>query len=680
MGDQAKPYRQLELELAGANARIAALEMELAASCDRADSRDFGKILDLAPIPIWIAHDPHCRVITGNRAASELSRIDAHANVSQTPPAGQEVPRVRHLRDGRDLRPEELPLQYAVAHGKELRDIELDLVLPDGTVKSVTGSASPLFDSDGHIHGGIVAYLDLTPRKRVEEALRDSERRYRRLFEDASLGIFQSTAEGQYIQVNPAFARMFGYDSPEQVKALVTDIGSQTYACPERRADVVRMIMESRAPVVVENLCKRRDGSTFVGSLHAWGVYDEQGRFSRLEGFIEDITDRKRAEDALRASEEKYRALIETTDTGYVVLDTEGRVLDANLEYARLAGYKTAADVLGRKVSEWTAPDNHPRSAEAIRKCLADGVVHNVPLDHVMKDGRIIPIEGHASVLRTASGTRILALCRDVADRKRAEEALHALNETLEQRVTERTALAESRALQLRDLAVQVIRAEEQERRRVASILHDHLQQLLVAAKLRVGLLRRHPERPAAEPLEQIEASLAETIRVSRSLTVELCPPILYDGGLAQALQWLARWVQDRQGLQVNVSGDLPAKPIEQDLQVLLFHAVRELLFNVVKHAGQSVAAVEMTLQDGHLCIAVTDNGVGFDLSLLLSQQNDPAGYGLFSIRERLERLGGRLEIDTAPGCGARVSLIVPVGSTARDVPANRRKGRHPRR
>ncbi len=530
-----RTYRQLEIELARAWARVKELQQEGSVLAERTGSRDFARLLHMAPIPIWIAHDPQCHVVTGNRAASELSGFDSETNVSQTPPAGQEVPRVRHLCDGRELRPEELPLQYAVAHGEELRDVELDLVLPDGTVKHVLGNAAPLFDAQGRIRGGMTAYLDLTPHKQSEEALWASEQRYRRLFEDASLGIFQSTPRGQIIQVNPAYARMFGYDSPEQVKTEMTDIAERIYVHPQRRAEVVRMIMESQGPVVVENHYKRRDGSTFIGRLHAWVVYDE-GQFTRLEGFVEDITERKKAEDALQA-----------------------------------------------------------------------------------------------------------------------------LNETLEQRVAERTALAERRSAQLRDLALQLIRAEEKERRRVANILHDHFQQLLVAAKFRVGLLRRHPERSRAEILETIEDALAEAIRVSRSLTVELCPPILYDVGLSQALQWLARWMQDRQGLQVNVSGELPAGPIAQDLQVMLFHAVRELLFNVVKHASVSSASLEMASRDGGLCIAVTDEGTGFDVSGGGSDGQGSAGYGLVSIRERLEHLGGQLRIDTAPGRGTRVSLLVPM-------------------
>ncbi len=196
-------------------------------------------------------------------------------------------------------------------------------------------------------------------------------------------------------------------------------------------------------------------------------------------------------------------------------------------------------------------------------------------------------------------------------------------------------------------------------------MLHEHFQQLLVAAKFNVGLLQRHPERPAEGPLRQIEEALAEGIRVSRSLTVELCPPILHDGGLVEALQWLGRWMQERHGLQVRVSGRPKSEPAEEDVRAMLFHATRELLFNVVKHAGVRSARLSLSSRGGQLRIKVADEGAGFDPASAGGHHGTAGGYGLFSIRERLQQIGGRLEIDAAVGRGARVSLIVPVHPAA---------------
>ncbi len=197
---------------------------------------------------------------------------------------------------------------------------------------------------------------------------------------------------------------------------------------------------------------------------------------------------------------------------------------------------------------------------------------------------------------------------------RRAESQLRAWNETLEQQVAQRTALAEQRAAQLRDMALQLTRAEQQERRRVAQVLHENFQQLLVAAKFNISLLQRHPDRPSHEPLEHIDEAINEAVRVSRLLTVELSPPIIYDVGLLGALRWLARWMHERYGLDVvvDISPGVP-EPREEDLRVMLFQVARELLLNVVKHAGTQCARMQMNAADSQFHLYITDDGAGFD-------------------------------------------------------------------
>jgi signal transduction histidine kinase len=266
-------------------------------------------------------------------------------------------------------------------------------------------------------------------------------------------------------------------------------------------------------------------------------------------------------------------------------------------------------------------------------------------------------IKGHV-------GGRLLARAiRYAMERKQTERQLKALNETLEQRVAERTATATRRAAQLQALAAELTQTEHRERRRLAQILHDHLQQLLYAARLGLETLRsRDSTDPSTqETIEQIDGLLGECIAESRSLTLQLCPPVLHEAGLAAAAEWLGRHMEQTCGLDVDVKVDPQAEPESEAVRILLFEAARELLFNVVKHAetGQARLALSAT-RDGRVCLTVSDDGAGCAPTESQSDQPTSSGFGLFSIRERLELMGGRMEIDTAPGRGTRVTVWAP--------------------
>jgi signal transduction histidine kinase len=231
-----------------------------------------------------------------------------------------------------------------------------------------------------------------------------------------------------------------------------------------------------------------------------------------------------------------------------------------------------------------------------------------------------------------------------------ARDKLNHTLTTLEQRVTERTAA-------LRQLAVDLTRAEERERRRLAHLLHDHLQQVLVATKMKIDLFTRSGDTTRIASLRsELLTLIDESIATSRSLSVELSPPIVYTGSFLNALRWLGSRFTQQHGLPVDVTGDDRAAP-DADGRAFLFQATRELLLNTVKHAGATRARITLDRVDGRVRVTIGDDGRGFDPT---APTGGDGQFGLFSIRERLVALGGSMTVDSAPGRGVTTTLSLP--------------------
>ncbi len=212
---------------------------------------------------------------------------------------------------------------------------------------------------------------------------------------------------------------------------------------------------------------------------------------------------------------------------------------------------------------------------------------------------------------------------------------------------------------QLRSMAAEVALAEERERQRIATELHDQVGQNLALARMRVAELTRAavPTAVAAQIIE-VRGLLEQVISEVRSLTFQISPPLLHTVGLQAALEWLVENFEKRHSLPVelHVFGSVP--PLADELKFLLFQATRELLFNIVKHAGANLVAVSLRTHQGQLILRITDNGRGFDMG---AQQAGPQGFGLFSIRERLRHLGGIMQVESSPGNGTKVTMMSPL-------------------
>ena len=234
------------------------------------------------------------------------------------------------------------------------------------------------------------------------------------------------------------------------------------------------------------------------------------------------------------------------------------------------------------------------------------------------------------------------------------------LTRNLEARVTKRTQ-------QLRALATELNLAEQQERKRLAVELHDHLQHLLVLGKLKIGQGKRYaPPIPLlTEALKQVDQVLSDALRYTRTLVAELSPVVLRDHGLLAALKWLSEYMQK---CSVTVTVSMPEElhlTLPEDQAVLLFQSVRELLINSSKYAGTGAATVTVECRDDQLRIEVRDEGAGFEVAATTAAVTSTGApsfkFGLLSIMERMQALGGSFDLQSAPGQGVTATLLLPL-------------------
>lgn len=248
-------------------------------------------------------------------------------------------------------------------------------------------------------------------------------------------------------------------------------------------------------------------------------------------------------------------------------------------------------------------------------------------------------------------------------ERVQSDAALRAARDELESQVQARTA-------DLRRLASRLTLAEERERRAIASDLHDHIGQALAIIRMRMRELHGNAVFSGLEDaLDETLGLLDQTIRYTRDLTGEISPPVLYELGLESALDWLAERFTTKRGLRVRLRTAGRARPLPEEISVMLFKSARELLFNCRKHAGDPRAELELRWSDDGVALTVRDRGRGFDPERAARPAGD--AFGLFSIRERFRDLGGAVDIAAAPGEGCRVTLHVPLA--AAPSPAGRR-------
>lgn len=364
-----------------------------------------------------------------------------------------------------------------------------------------------------------------------------------------------------------------------------------------------------------------------------------------------DILERERTERALRAAEGNLRSIFENAAEGIYQSTPSGRFVTVNPALAAMAGYASPADMIEAiadiRKDFYVEPGSRARFEESLAS--ADEVRGFESLVR-RKDGGLIWVLENARAIRDERGRvdHYEGIVQDVSERRRMAEKLDRTRQ------------------KLRGLAGELTQVEERERRTIAAHLHDQLGAVLSMAKVKLASLRQGAEgTPFAPALEEVHALVGDAVQETRSLTWELSPPILYQLGLEAALEWLGESVEQRHGVAFRFEKEGNPRDLEEERRFLVFSAVRELLLNVVKHADAGGVSLRLRWREGVVEATVDDDGIGFDVLGAAALPDARRSFGLFSIQERFDDLGGSVSIRSSPGEGTSVTLVLPYAAEA---------------
>ena len=363
------------------------------------------------------------------------------------------------------------------------------------------------------------------------------------------------------------------------------------------------------------------------------------------ERLLLELSRRKRIEEMLRKGAERYRNLFENSPIGIYRTNPDGRILMANPTLKRMLGYESYNEMASNRAKTGDYEPTYLK--KKLKKRLEkEDRVRGFEARWKRHDNVVLFVRENAKAVRGADGSVLYyeGTVEDISEKKKAEEKIDSYQK------------------QLRSLASDLSLAEERERRRIATMLHDHIGQVLAASKIKLGALQECAKADAiVENLKEVRNHIEQAILYTRSLTFELSPPILYDLGLEAALEWLAEQIHEQHGIGFEFESDNLYKPVNDEIRIFLFTAVRELLANVSKHARANKVKVTVRRLDNCISIHVTDDGVGFNAAKMSFYLDENRGFGLFSIRERLHHLGGQMDIRSQKGKGTRVILSAPL-------------------
>ena len=562
-----------------------------------------------------------------------------------------------------ERRSEEEDILRRLAGGKRVEHFETVRRRKDGTHLDVSLTISPIRDAAGRVIGASNVARDVSERKRIEGALRESEERFRAIVETTPECVKVVSADGTLLHMNGPGLQMVGAHSADEV------VGKNVY-------DLIAPEDRDRFKAFNESICRGEQGLLqfdIIGlegkrrhmETHAAPLRNRDETLVHL-AVTADISERKHAEELLHRSEERFRALVNASS------DVVYRMSPDWSEMRQLDGRGFIADT-GMPGKDWLGeyihPDDHPIVLQTIREAVRTKNVFQ--LEHRVRrtDGSLGWTNARAVPLLDVNGEIVewFGAASDVTGRKEAEENFRKLAETLDVEVRARTRELQDQSNQVRDLSWRLLRSQDEERRHIARELHDSVGQTLTVLDINLELFMQeagYKSSEVAAKIEEIQKTVQQLHREIRTTSYLLHPPLLDESGLHSAISWYVQGLLERSGLEVqlDISKELGRLPPEMEL--VLFRLVQECLTNIHRHSESETASIRIARESNQIALHIQDQGKGMSPVRLAEIQSGRSGVGIGGMRERLRQFEGTMNIDS-DSSGTRIFATIPLKSAS---------------
>ncbi len=509
----------------------------------------------------------------------------------------------------------------------------------DGTLFEAEVSLSPLkLGSNTYIQAVV---RNITRRKHLEDMIQSNEAGFRMVIENLPFAVFAHDMEGNIRIINRLSCKYTGYSREELLEMNVADIDPDIAARKDR--ENICLKLELGGSIQIKGIHRRKDSTEYSAEITISAITFKGERL--LLTIVQDITERQKSEEALRENEEKIRSIFRAAPIG-IGLVSNRVLLEVNDRICEMTGY-SKEELIGQNSRILYPSDAEYElvGKEKYKQIRLPGT-STVETFFRRKDGNIVNILLSSTALNPddlSCGVTFTAL--DITERKKTEAELLLRQEQLE------------------SLASELAMAEEQERHRIAVGIHDDVGAKIALAKLEIQtLLKSITDTSTRQSLNKQIETIDQIINDVRLLTFELSDPVLYEIGLEAAVEsWMQKNISEINAVKWELLSEGPKLNLDNRIKITLFKGVKESVTNVLKHSKASRLIIFIKREKGQIVITVEDNGIGFDTSILAKSKLDKGSFGLFYLKERLNYLGGQLEICSQADSGTLVKMAMPL-------------------